>query len=485
MEQSSHREGREGGVPWPADGESLVVGRFQEAAASAAALAVRGLAGMLFGGVAIEVFVMDERCHEAVWAAATEQEGQASGGTSARNAADEAPAAIAVSVLYLDNIVLSDECEDEDEATETLSELAQLCSGAVQGPCRPVACWLQFRATSKADETDAEADAKTEMGERAVSACVSFASFSEAEAVRAALNGRVLGGRAIVATVEDAGMISSEVIASITPPPVIQAAQSVPSSIAAAASAAADAADAAKASPAEPVSKYAAAKTAPRQAKRSGPAVKVGKAAGEGQDQGDGEGDETGGKAGEAAGRADGETGDAPTGLTYSLLSLCTPVAPATIEDSIKLLLKALATFQVAALQRDPLKARYNKRFVLGMKQVTNAIRAGNARLVLLPPDIEESLVMDKMVQTLLHEADKREIPVVYCLSRRRLGKALDNTMRQSAAAVYNPDGAYGDFKRVMAWYCEEKLALDAVRAALCVCEEECLVEAARECGEK
>ena len=108
------------------------------------------------------------------------------------------------------------------------------------------------------------------------------------------------------------------------------------------------------------------------------------------------------------------------------------------MEATITALLKALSAFQSAAKDRDPLKAKYSKRFVLGMRQTHNAIKAGSARLVLLPPDIEASECLDGVVESLLAEAEARGVPLCYCLSRRRLGKALGSGMRQSAVAVYS-----------------------------------------------
>lgn len=471
------------GGPEPADGETLVLGQFghDEGSSGSAAQAARGLTGMLFGGVAIQAFVVDGRCEEALWAAeaaegattGTDQQQQQTAGGGDSGEAAVAP--VAVTVLYLDNVVSADECEDEDEARESLTELVQLCGSAVQGPCRPVACWLQFRS---ADASDEQAD-----GERAVSACVSFASAAEAEAVRAALHGRVLGGRPIVATVESAGAPRTDVIASIAPPPPAPLSDSLSASAAAAVAAVAAAAAAADASAALPVSKYTAAKAAPKQAKRAPPEARVKSTA-------DGTEEESAGKAAQGAeestagGGVDGAAEDLLPGLPFSLLSLFTPVAPAAMEDTIKSLLKAVAAFQTAALQKDPAKARYNKRFVLGMKQTINAIRAGNARLVLLPPDVEASVAVDKMMQTLLFEAHRRDVPVAYCLSRRRLGKALGNDMRQSAAAIYNPDGAYEDFKKVMSWLDEERLALVAARLVLEALEEEVVVEAVGRAGD-
>jgi ribosomal protein L7Ae-like RNA K-turn-binding protein len=87
------------------------------------------------------------------------------------------------------------------------------------------------------------------------------------------------------------------------------------------------------------------------------------------------------------------------------------------------------------------------------MKQSTNAVKAGRASLVLLPPDVEDSASIDAMVDTLLLEAQRAAVPVLYCLSRRRLGKAVGSSMRQSAVAVCGGAlGAEDKLAKVLEW---------------------------------
>jgi ribosomal protein L7Ae-like RNA K-turn-binding protein len=156
-------------------------------------------------------------------------------------------------------------------------------------------------------------------------------------------------------------------------------------------------------------------------------------------------------------------------------------VATEEIEVSVKNLLGAIADFQERAKQKDPIKASAKKRFVMGMKQVcgvciricvsihsmflhidetsllsiqsdqvTNGVKSGRAKLVLLAPDTEVSDTVDEKVDSLISEAQSREIPVLYCLNRRRLGKAIKSNMKQAAIAVYDPDGAYEHFRKIV-----------------------------------
>ncbi len=52
----------------------------------------------------------------------------------------------------------------------------------------------------------------------------------------------------------------------------------------------------------------------------------------------------------------------------------------------------------------------------------------------------------------MIHEAVAREIPLIYCLNRRKLAKSLGMSMRQSVVGIYKADGAYDSFKRIVAY---------------------------------
>lgn len=57
--------------------------------------------------------------------------------------------------------------------------------------------------------------------------------------------------------------------------------------------------------------------------------------------------------------------------------------------------------------------------------------------MLLLAPDTEESISLDEKLQKMIYDAYSKNIPVLYCLSRRRLAKAINNSMRQSCISVY------------------------------------------------
>ena len=128
------------------------------------------------------------------------------------------------------------------------------------------------------------------------------------------------------------------------------------------------------------------------------------------------------------------------------------PVSDEATNETITVMLGLLEQYQRRALEKDPVHGKLKQRFVSGLKQATNAVKASRARLVLLAIDTEESEALDSKLQILLDEAKAREIPVLYCMSRRRLAKAMKSTFRQSCIAIYDPDGSYPEFKKIVSY---------------------------------
>lgn len=67
--------------------------------------------------------------------------------------------------------------------------------------------------------------------------------------------------------------------------------------------------------------------------------------------------------------------------------------------------------------------------------------------MLLVAPNTEAVDALDEKIQENIDAAIAHNVPVLYCLSRRLLGKAILSTMRQSILAIFDPDGAYDQFK--------------------------------------
>ena len=54
------------------------------------------------------------------------------------------------------------------------------------------------------------------------------------------------------------------------------------------------------------------------------------------------------------------------------------------------------------------------------------------------------------MIGTIIADARKNDIPVVFALTRNKIGKALGKRVRMSAVAIYSADGAEMEFKKML-----------------------------------
>eukprot|EP01033_Poteriospumella_lacustris_P018170 gene18170-13045_t len=109
---------------------------------------------------------------------------------------------------------------------------------------------------------------------------------------------------------------------------------------------------------------------------------------------------------------------------------------------------QAMALQEFADGQRRKFKAKI--RFVCGLRQVTQAVKAGRVKMVLLAPNTEASVALDSKVLYLIRCATALNIPVMYALSRRLLGAALEMTIKQSCVGLCSAEGAGYDLFRKM-----------------------------------
>ena len=134
------------------------------------------------------------------------------------------------------------------------------------------------------------------------------------------------------------------------------------------------------------------------------------------------------------------------------------------IDTLIQTTLNTLAGYQKRLKENEPLKAKQKMRFVCGLKQCLNGVKSERAILVLLAPDTEESEALDSKMDDLINEAHAREIPILFCLSRRKLAKSILASTRQAAVAVYNADGVFKEVQRI-AQYAKTPFTDDSITA--------------------
>lgn len=90
-------------------------------------------------------------------------------------------------------------------------------------------------------------------------------------------------------------------------------------------------------------------------------------------------------------------------------------------------------------------QSQQQRRFVIGLKEVARRTKQGKLECVIIAPDIEEdghSGGLDDRMRELIASAYQNGTPVIFALSRARLGKALGKSLHISVLGVLDARGA-------------------------------------------
>jgi ribosomal protein L7Ae-like RNA K-turn-binding protein len=155
-------------------------------------------------------------------------------------------------------------------------------------------------------------------------------------------------------------------------------------------------------------------------------------------------------------------------------------------------MLSNLFRFQERLRLTSPAKAKAKRRLVMGIREVLRGLRAGNVKMVIAAPNIDTAAVtgataaadavttsgdtaaatdvaaldgsavaaaavtdvvhtnpLDDTVAEILAAAAEREVPVVFALSKRRLGRALQKQIKVSIVGIYSFEGAFDERKKI------------------------------------
>lgn len=119
-------------------------------------------------------------------------------------------------------------------------------------------------------------------------------------------------------------------------------------------------------------------------------------------------------------------------------------------ENVIPLLFEMLGELmrlQLRAKENKNAKAR--RRLVMGLREVARGIRAKKVKMVVLANNLDEYGALDSKLETILKLANDNDIPVIFDLNKRKIGKALGKTIKVSVVGIENADGAYDSFKKL------------------------------------
>lgn len=122
------------------------------------------------------------------------------------------------------------------------------------------------------------------------------------------------------------------------------------------------------------------------------------------------------------------------------------------LDTQVKKMIEELARIQLRLKEKEPYKFKKHKRYVVGIREVDRALKRSKLKMIVIAPNIEKCTSengLDDLVEDLVECAVEHDVPVVWALSRNRMGKALGKSMRQSMVGILSAEGAHKEFKEI------------------------------------
>ena len=112
--------------------------------------------------------------------------------------------------------------------------------------------------------------------------------------------------------------------------------------------------------------------------------------------------------------------------------------------------LKELSRLQARGKDQPPEKKYKYKKFVVGFREVDRALRRSELKGVIVATNLEEAPELGDLISALSRDCLEKEVPLLFSLTRRRMGKALGKSMKQSLVGIVNLDGVYQPWRQAL-----------------------------------
>ena len=123
------------------------------------------------------------------------------------------------------------------------------------------------------------------------------------------------------------------------------------------------------------------------------------------------------------------------------------------VNKSVVECIGELKRFQDRLYFKDPIKAKMRRRLVFGLREVHKYVTLQRAKALVIAPNIEETEQeggLDDVLGKIIEEAKANGTPLIFALTRGRLGQIVGKRMRISALAVLDESGAEQQFKAML-----------------------------------
>ncbi|NXP04762.1 SEBP2 protein, partial [Thinocorus orbignyianus] len=148
----------------------------------------------------------------------------------------------------------------------------------------------------------------------------------------------------------------------------------------------------------------------------------------------------------------------------------CSQVLSKEVDSCVTDLLKELVRFQDRLYQKDPVKAKIKRRLVMGLREVLKHLKLKKLKCVIISPNCEKIKSkggLDETLHNIIDCACEQNIPFVFALDRKTLGRCVNKAVPVSVVGIFSYDGAQDHFHRMVQLTTEARKAYKDMIAAL------------------
>ncbi|XP_046310041.1 selenocysteine insertion sequence-binding protein 2 isoform X3 [Marmota monax] len=131
----------------------------------------------------------------------------------------------------------------------------------------------------------------------------------------------------------------------------------------------------------------------------------------------------------------------------------CSQMLSKEVDACVTDLLKELVRFQDRMYQKDPVKAKTKRRLVLGLREVLKHLKLRRLKCIIISPNCEKIQSkggLDDTLHTIIDYACEQNIPFVFALNRKALGRSLNKAVPVSVVGIFSYDGAQDQFHKMV-----------------------------------
>ncbi|XP_015195216.2 selenocysteine insertion sequence-binding protein 2 isoform X2 [Lepisosteus oculatus] len=148
----------------------------------------------------------------------------------------------------------------------------------------------------------------------------------------------------------------------------------------------------------------------------------------------------------------------------------CNQVLCKDVDNCVISLLKELVRFQDRLYQKDPMKARMKRRLVMGLREVLKHLKLRKVKCVIISPNcerIESKGGLDEALHNIIDTCREQNVPFVFALSRKALGRSVNKAVPVSLVGIFNYDGAQDYYHKMIELSSEARKAYEEMIASL------------------